>query len=250
MADLYNFGAMLAFSMAHLSLIGLRLKEPDLARPFRLRPNIRIAGKEVPVTALFGFCATFGVWLIVVVTHVHGRNLGFLWMGVGLLLYTWYRKRAHLPVMETVEIEKVSLPDYQKLKVKNVLVPVTDGPHTENVQFACQLARTNAHVTALYILEIPSSLPLDTFLPEKLASADAATKGHGHRAEYDLQVTSHLLQARSAGKPSWTWRRERGRPDRDGQLLPARGGRLAGIDAGVCVRNAPCRVLICKSASK
>ncbi|MEK7816649.1 MAG: amino acid permease, partial [Actinomycetota bacterium] len=34
LADLYSFGAMLGFTSAHLSVIVLRFKEPDLPRPF------------------------------------------------------------------------------------------------------------------------------------------------------------------------------------------------------------------------
>jgi Amino acid transporters len=33
LADLYNYGAMLSFSMTHLALIRLRKKEPELKRP-------------------------------------------------------------------------------------------------------------------------------------------------------------------------------------------------------------------------
>lgn len=253
LADLYNFGAMLAFSMAHLSLIGLRFKEPDLARPFHLRLNLPIAGKQIPITAILGFCATFTVWLIVVFTHVHGRNLGFIWMGVGVILYAWYRKKAQLPVMETVKIEKVALPEYQRLQVKSILVPIPEGLITENLQLACQLAREHgAHVTALHVLEIPSSLPLDTFLPEKLASADAVMKqAMAVGREYDLQVTTHLLQARSAGQAIVDLSKEKGF-DVIAMGTSYRKGASAwlGPTTEYVIRNAPCRVLVCKSGTK
>ena len=253
LADLYNFGAMLAFSMAHLSLIGLRVKEPNLKRPFKLRFPIKVAGREIPISAVLGFCATFTVWLIVVFTHVHGRNLGFIWMGIGAILYIWYRKRAQLPVMTTVEIEKVEVPDYEKLSFKTVLVPVTGGPLTENIQFACQLAREHgAVVTALYVIEIPSTLPLDTFLPEKLALADAALKrAMAIGREYDLQVATQLLQARSAGQAIVDLAKEKkfdvitmGSSYRRGSA------KWLGATTEYIIRNAPCRVLICKSATK
>ena len=35
-AELYNFGAMLSFALAHLSLIGLRIRQPALNRPFKV----------------------------------------------------------------------------------------------------------------------------------------------------------------------------------------------------------------------
>jgi len=254
LADLYNFGAMLAFSMAHLSLIGLRCKEPKLARPFKLRPHLKIAGKEIPITAILGFCATFTVWLIVVFTHVHGRNLGFIWMGIGVLLYAWYRKRSQLPVMETVEIENVDLPEYQAMEIKSILVPVTAGPLGENLHFACHLAKEHegAHVTALCVIEVPSTLPLDTFLPEKLAVTDAALKrAMAVGREFGLQVTTHLTQARSAGQAIVALAKEK-KFEVIAVGTSYRRGASAwmGSTTEYVVRNAPCRVLICKSATK
>jgi len=258
LADLYNFGAMLAFSMAHLSLLGLRVKEPGLERPFKLRFNLRIAGREIPLTAVLGFCATFTVWLIVVVTHVHGRNLGFIWMGLGAVLYIWYRKQAHLPVMETVEIEKVAVPEYQSIRVKSILVPTLGGSMTENLQTACLFAREHgSQMTALYVIEIPPTLPLDTFLPEKLAVADAALKrAMAIGRESGLQVATQLLQARSAGEAIVELAKEKGC---DLIVMGAVAKRVAaglgttsplGATTEYILRNAPCRVWVCKTPSK
>ncbi len=258
LADLYNFGAMLAFSMAHLSLLGLRVKEPDLKRPFKLPFNLQIRGRKFPITAILGFCATFTVWIIVVITHVHGRNLGFIWMGLGGLLYAWYRKQAHLPVMETVHIEKVDVPEYQALQVKSILVPTLGGSMTENLQTACMFAReTNAHIIALYVIEIPATLPLDTFLPEKLAAADAALKrAMAIGREFDLQVTTQVLQARSAGEAIVDMAKEKssdlivmGTAHKRGAPALAASSPL-GATTEYVVRNSPCRVWICKTASK
>ncbi len=259
LADLYNFGAMLAFSMAHLSLIGLRIKEPGLARPFKLALNIRIKGKEIPLTAILGFCATFTVWLIVIFTHVHGRNLGFAWMAIGGILFFLYRKHAQLPVMETVQIEKVEMPEYRALKLKSVLVPTLGGAETENLQIACQFARDHgAVITALYIIEIPSSLPLDTFLPEKLASGDAALKrAMAIGREFDLQVTTQVIQARSAGEAIVDVAKENGADlivvgapaKRAIGALPPPVSPL-GATTEYVIRNAPCRVWVCKPTGK
>ena len=48
LADLYAFGSMIAFTAAHVSVIMLRYKEPELARPFRAPLNVRIGGTRVP----------------------------------------------------------------------------------------------------------------------------------------------------------------------------------------------------------
>src|SRR3989338_2615527 len=171
LADLYNFGAMLAFSLAHLSLLGLRVRQPNLERPFRIPINLRIGGAQLPVTALFGFLATVAVWVDVVLTKPAGRNLGFLWMGVGLICYVAYRRQQRIAPTAHVEIERVKVPEFKPLLVKKILVPTLGGLYTENLQIACELAKQHgAAVTALYVIEMPAALPLDTFLPDRFAA--------------------------------------------------------------------------------
>jgi APA family basic amino acid/polyamine antiporter len=92
LADLYAFGAVLAYSLAHASIIALRIKEPNLARPFKIPLNIRIKGKEIPVTAVIGGLATFATWFIVVYTHEIGRIVGFIWLAIGLIIYFIYQR--------------------------------------------------------------------------------------------------------------------------------------------------------------
>jgi APA family basic amino acid/polyamine antiporter len=93
LADLYAFGAVLAYTAAHASIIALRIKEPNLPRPFKIPLNIHIKNREIPVTAVIGGLATFTTWLIVVYTHEIGRIIGFSWLAVGLLIYYLYRRR-------------------------------------------------------------------------------------------------------------------------------------------------------------
>lgn len=94
LADLYAFGAVLAYTTAHASIIALRVKEPELARPFKIPLNIKIKGKEIPVTAVLGGLATLITWFIVVYTHAIGRVVGFSWLGIGLLIFFLARRRA------------------------------------------------------------------------------------------------------------------------------------------------------------
>lgn len=58
LADLYNFGAMLAFFSAHISLIAFRIKHPNLNRPFRAPLNIHFGSVSLPLTAIVGGLAT------------------------------------------------------------------------------------------------------------------------------------------------------------------------------------------------
>jgi APA family basic amino acid/polyamine antiporter len=91
LVDLYAFGAVLAYTLAHASIIALRIKEPELPRPFKIPLNITVRGRQIPLTAVLGGIATGVTWLIVVYTHSIGRIVGFSWIGVGLLIFFLYR---------------------------------------------------------------------------------------------------------------------------------------------------------------
>lgn len=101
LADMYSFGAMLAFTFAHISIIALRWKEPDMPRPFKMPLNVRFRGRDLPVMSILGGLGTFTVWLVVVYSHFWGRTLGTIWLVLGLLLYIAYRRQRGLSLVET-----------------------------------------------------------------------------------------------------------------------------------------------------
>jgi amino acid transporter len=46
LASLYSFGVLIAFTAAQLAVIRLRMREPELERPFLARPNVTIRAKQ------------------------------------------------------------------------------------------------------------------------------------------------------------------------------------------------------------
>ena len=46
LGSIYSFGAMLSFTIAHAAVIRLRVKLPDVARPYRGPGNLRIGGHD------------------------------------------------------------------------------------------------------------------------------------------------------------------------------------------------------------
>jgi len=99
LGGLYAFGSMLSFALAHLSILALRMKKPDLPRPFKLGWNIRIRGRELPLTAILGLLGTSAIWVVVVIMQPYSRWVGFVWMGVGFLLYYLFRRQ--LPIQQS-----------------------------------------------------------------------------------------------------------------------------------------------------
>lgn len=251
MAELYNFGAMLSFALAHSSLIGLRIREPGMERPFKVGWNLNVGRVQIPITAVVGLLGTFAVWVDVILTKPAGRNLGFLWMGLGLAAYFWYRRAQHLPAAGRVEIEKLAMPEYKPAAVKNILVPII-GAHThDSVQFAARLAKLHdAEMTALHVIEIPPSLPLDTFFPEKLETADTVMEqAQAIGREFEIPVTAQVKQSRSAGETIVELAKE-GKFDliimgaQPRALSTAPGRTSFGTTVEYVVRNAPGRVWV------
>lgn len=101
-ADVYIFAAMLTFTLAHASVIAMRIRSPGLERPFRLGWAINYRGYEIPITAVLGGLGTFTVWTIIVFTRPFGRWAGLAWMVVGIASYVMYRRRQGLDLNATV----------------------------------------------------------------------------------------------------------------------------------------------------
>jgi len=105
LAEMYVFGAVLAFAMAHVSIIAMRIRRPDLPRPWMIPGNITIRGVKIPVTAVLGGLGTFITWAIIVYTRTAGRWLGLTWLAIGIIIYLLYRRSKGLPITQTVRRE-------------------------------------------------------------------------------------------------------------------------------------------------
>jgi len=200
LADLYNFGAMLAFTAAHCSLIVLRIKNPDLERPFKAPLNIKISkGISLPLTAVIGGLATFGVWILVVITKPEGRFLGFTWMILGMGMYLLYRRKKKIAPMGQLKIEKVKIPEFKPLEIKNILVPTKGGAETETVQMACEIAKVHkAKVSAIHLIQVPYSLPLDSPLPYRVLIGEAVLqRAEAIAREFGVEIETEIVRARS-----------------------------------------------------
>jgi APA family basic amino acid/polyamine antiporter len=95
---LYVFGSLLCFALAHAAILALRVRKPDLPRPFRLWGNIRVKGRGLPITAILGLIGTLAVWIIVIIIQPFSRWAGIIWMTIGLIIYYLYRRSQHLPL--------------------------------------------------------------------------------------------------------------------------------------------------------
>ncbi|MCE1247593.1 MAG: amino acid permease [Firmicutes bacterium] len=92
LAQVYAFAAMISYTIAHASIIAMRVKFPDMHRPFKIKLNLRIAGRDIPITAILGGLFCIAVWILVAFYKDYGRNVALLFILSGILIYHIYRK--------------------------------------------------------------------------------------------------------------------------------------------------------------
>jgi APA family basic amino acid/polyamine antiporter len=252
LADLYNFGAQIAFFFAHLSLIVLRIKNPTLQRPFKAPFNISIGKKRtIPLTAVIGTMATFSVWMVVIITKPDGRNLGFIWLALGVAMFLYYRKKKQISPTGQLSIEKIKIPEYHPMHLNHILVTARILGNTEALQTACQLAKSfGAKLTAVHVIEIPVALPMHAPMLKREQGAEAALKrAEAVAREYNLSIDLKLVRARSVEGAILDLIAH---ADYDMVVVGARKDELKekerfALEIENLLRTSPIRVLFCKS---
>ncbi len=252
LGTMYSFGAMLSFTIAHASVIQLRRKRKDEELAFRARPNLRWRGVDWPLFAIFGGTATGLAWLVVVVQSPGTRYAGLAWLVLGFAVYVVYRRNVlHLPLTETV-LAPVVIGPATALEYRSILVPIAAGyPSDEAMDVACRLAtERRATIVAMTALEVPLELPLDAYLPEQVAEADAQLdEARAIGESYGVNVITRLVRARNAGRAIVD---EAAR--RHSELVVMGGPRRVRLQAGrraifgdtvdFVLKHAPCRVMV------
>jgi APA family basic amino acid/polyamine antiporter len=249
LGDMYAFGAMLSFTIAHLSVIALRVHaRGDVDEGFKARPNLRFRGVDWPLFALFGALGTGAAWLVVVVQKTGPRWAGLGWLAVGLLGYVAYRRLVlKEPVTVTLRAPVIIGPAVA-LEYRNILVPVKPGrPSEEAIDLACRLAtERGATIAAVSVVVVPLELPLDTRQEDEERRADEALDAAAAIAElYGVDLTERLVRARHAGRAIVD-----DAVRRNSEIIvmgsPRAPGRRAVFSDTVdfVLKHAPCRVMV------
>ena len=247
LAGTYSFGVLLAFTLAQLAVIRLRRREPDLGRPFRARPNVRLGGVDVPLPALVGAPLTAAVLGIAIVTHESARYAGPAWLALGLAIYLATRLRARLGVLQDVG-PPIALPT--GVAYQRILVPMKLGVIGEEmVATAVALAKEQgARVEAITVVQVPRERRLDAPLPDDVAraAADSIAEARALGEENDVEVHAEAVHARSIGHAIVD---EAGRRHADLIVLGSsprwrRQSRFFSPTVDYVLEHAPCEVLV------
>jgi len=248
LGDMYAFGAMLSFTIAHVSVIALRMHTRDDAEAFKIRPSLRVRGVDWPLFAIFGALGTGAAWLVVVIQKPGPRWAGLAWLAIGLAGYVAYRR---FVVRESVTVTlraPVIIGPGAALEYRNILVPVKPGRESEEaIDLACRLAaERRASIAALSVVVVPLDLPLETPLEAEEAQADAALDAAAAIAElYGVGVTERIVRARSAGRAIVDEAELR-----NSEIIvmgaprAARRGGVFSDTVDFVLKHAPCRVMV------
>jgi APA family basic amino acid/polyamine antiporter len=244
---LYAFGAMLSFTIAHLAVIKLRLKEPDQARPYRGPGTLRVAGRELPLFALLGGLGTGLAFVAVTVLHTAVALTGLGWLTLGIAVYVVYRRRQGLDLVTTTRVQTPRAVTDREIEYDSVLVVFDQNEfQPDALRTALKVAshkRRSIHV--LVFIEVGASIPIDAPLPEQEAAAQTileTAKIKGRRV-----VDGHWEKVR----PGQTARRiidEARRRNAAAIVIPVPSRRRADVVLGstleTLLRERPCRLII------
>jgi APA family basic amino acid/polyamine antiporter len=273
LVGIYAFGAMLAFTIAHMSVVKMRYSEPHSDRPYRTPFSVRLRGGELPLLAVLGAVVCSLGWVATIVVHEPARYVGLGWMLAGIVLYVVYRRADEASLWRRVTVPAAALRVEQvpEREYGSILVPLCGTRLDEDiVQTAALLVAgkptdsaeiDGSTIEAVWIFEMPMSLPLDARLPDAQIkhARQALARAKAVGEEYaGVQVATATIRARRAGQAILEEARRRGveaivlgaeEPSRirGGSRLGGRGGPLENFVGDVTkyvVRKARCRVIV------
>jgi basic amino acid/polyamine antiporter, APA family len=243
---MYAFGAMLSFTIAHASIVALRVRFRDAELEWRARPNLRLFGIEWPLFALIGALGTGAAWLVVVVKDAPTRYAGLAWLIVGFAFYVLYRRRLKIALRTTARTP-IPLGPALALEYRSILVPIVAGPESrEAVEVAARLATERAgRIVLLRVIVVPLELPLDADLTEQVEEAhQLLDEAYAIVEPYGVRAVERVVRARQAGRAIVE---EADRRVTEVVVLGARRGgykEIFGATVAYVLKNAPSRVMV------
>ncbi len=245
LGNMYAFGAMLSFTIAHASVIRLRIIDPDRERPYRGPGTLRIRGRELPLFAVLGGLGTLLAFVTVTALHLTVAAAGVGWLAAGIGLYLLYRNRQGLDLVTTTKIAIPGAVVDHEAEYQSVLVAFDEhGYEPEIVATAARLAaRRRRGIHVLVTIAVPSTSPIDAALPQQEAAAQSVIEQA--KVQGGRRVSGHWEKVR-AGQ---TGRRivDEAREMKAAAIvmpMPHTGNANFGRTLETVLRERPCRVII------
>ena len=253
LGTIYSFGATFSFTVAHASVIRLRMKLRDRDEvAFKPRLNVRWRGVVWPVFAVLGGLGTGLSWLVIVIQTPSIRYTGLAWLVIGFGFYVFYRRRVvRAPLGETIRAP-VEYGKAAVLEFRSILVPIAPGyASDEAMDFACRLAaERRASIVAFTAIQVPLDQPLDAELPDEVREANQQLdEARAIGDSYGVRVIGRIARTRNIGRAIVDEAMRR-----DSEIIVMAGPRRVRLQRGrrqifgdavdFVLRHAPCRVMV------
>jgi APA family basic amino acid/polyamine antiporter len=248
LSGLYSFGALLSFTIAHVSVIRLRIRAPDVPRPYRGPGTLRWRGNELPLFAVVGGTFTALAFLVIAVLNFPVAITGILWLLSGMGIFAAYRRGQDLDLVSTVKVAIPQPVTDHEAEYDSVLVHM-DGREDYDAQLvatAARLARRRRRgIHILVTVTVPNELPMDARMKNEVAIAESLIEQA--KVQAGSRVSGHWEKVR----PGQAGRRiveecEDMRARAVVLALPRRvpGAALFGRTLETVLAARPCRVII------
>jgi basic amino acid/polyamine antiporter, APA family len=202
LGNIYSFGALLSFTMAHASVIRLRYKLPDVERFYKGPGNLRVGNVDLPLFAIVGGTFTAIAFVVIVVLHPAVSIVGVGWLAVGSIIYILFRRHHGLDLTST---HKVAIPQPvvdHEAEYDSVLVPLSDGAYDDTVMAtAAKLAaRRRRGIHVLSLVTVPNALAIDAQMDEAEEAAHSLIEQA--KVQGGRRVSGHVerIRAGQAGR--------------------------------------------------
>ena len=200
LVGIYAFGAVLSFTIAHLSVIRLRYREPHRRRPFRAPLSVRFRGGRLPLLAVLGALLSGAGWVALILVHHPARYVGLGWMAAGMVLYFVYRRLDESSPLRRVTVApEVLRPEQPRARdYGSILVPLHGAALDDEIVRTAALlvageptdeaAIDAVTIEAVWIFQMPMALTLDARLPEERFQAPARRSRAPRRSARSIQA--------------------------------------------------------------
>jgi len=246
LGNMYAFGAMLSFTIAHVSVARLRFKEPDHPRPYRGPGRIPVGkGRDLPLFAVLGGLGTGMAFVVVTFLHLDVAAAGTAWLLLGVVVYLVYRHRQGLDLTTTAKVAIPRPVTEAEAEYESILVAFDgDRYYPQAVATATKLAaRRRRGIHVLVTLTVPASAPIDAALPDQEMAARAIIEQA--RIQGGRRVTGHVERVRAgqAGRAIVEEAREM-RARAIVMPLRPRGSSTFTKTLETVLSNRPCRIIL------
>jgi basic amino acid/polyamine antiporter, APA family len=199
LGNMYAFGAMLSFTIAHISVVRLRKRYPDFKRPYKGPGNVRFRGFELPLFAVFGGLGTALAFVVVTFLHLDVALAGIGWLALGCIIYPIYRHRQGLDLTATVKVAIPAPVVEREAEYESVLVALEAKHYSEGAMATAIkiAARRRRGIHVLVTITVPASAPINAALPEQEQAAQAIIEQA--KLQGGRRVTGHYEKVRAGG---------------------------------------------------